>query len=94
MTFKPSKLLFAGIAFAVGVALALPASAESSKPAKPKKPESAATTSRPVQTSYRGADKFRTGPLYNGQDYLGDDPDPFIRMMIQRDLSARYGGNE
>ena len=93
MTLKPSKLLFAGIALAAGVALGLPASAEPSKPVKPKKPESAAA-SRPVQTSYRGTDKFRTGPLYNGQDYLGDDPDPFIRMMIQRDLSARYGGNE
>ncbi len=25
-------------------------------------------------------------------DYLGNDPDPFIRLMIQRDLGARYGG--
>ena len=32
------------------------------------------------------------GPLYNGQDYLGDDPDPNIRAYLLRDLSGRYGG--
>jgi hypothetical protein len=32
------------------------------------------------------------GPLYNGQDYLGDDPDPSIRAYLLRDLSGRYGG--
>ena len=31
------------------------------------------------------------GPLYNGQDYLGDDPDPNIRSQILRDM-GRYGG--
>lgn len=24
--------------------------------------------------------------------YLGNDPDPFIRLTIQRDLGAKYGG--
>ena len=33
-----------------------------------------------------------SGPLYNGQDYLGDDPDPNIRAYLLRDLSGRYGG--
>jgi hypothetical protein len=33
-----------------------------------------------------------TGPLYNGQDYLGDDPDPNIRAYLLKDLSGRYGG--
>jgi hypothetical protein len=32
------------------------------------------------------------GPLYNGQDYLGNDPDPNIRSYLLRDLSGRYGG--
>jgi hypothetical protein len=31
------------------------------------------------------------GPLYNGQDYLGDDPDPNIRAYLMKDKS-RYGG--
>jgi hypothetical protein len=26
--------------------------------------------------------------------YLGDDPDPFIRAMIQRDLGIKYGGEQ
>jgi hypothetical protein len=30
------------------------------------------------------------GPLYNGQDYLGDDPDPNIRTFLLRD-KGRYG---
>ena len=32
------------------------------------------------------------GPLYNGRDYLGDDPDPNIRSYLLRDLTGRYGG--
>ena len=40
----------------------------------------------------RGANLFHCGPVYNGNDYLGNDPDPFIRLMIQRDLGAKYGG--
>jgi hypothetical protein len=32
------------------------------------------------------------GPLYNGQDYLGDDPDPNIRAFIIRDMT-RYRGS-
>jgi hypothetical protein len=33
------------------------------------------------------------GPLYNGQDYIGDDPDPNIRSYLIRD-QTRYGGPE
>ena len=33
-----------------------------------------------------------TGPLYNGQDYIGDDPDPNIRSYLIRDMT-RYGGH-
>jgi len=40
----------------------------------------------------RGANLFPAGPVYNGPDYLGDDPDPFIRLQILRDLGAHYGG--
>jgi hypothetical protein len=43
-------------------------------------------------SSCRGGNLFPCGPVYNGPDYLGSDPDPFIRMMIQRDLGAKYGG--
>ncbi len=39
------------------------------------------------------ANLLHCGPIYNGLDYLGDDPDPFIRLMIQRDLGAKYSGS-
>ena len=55
---------------------------------KPVAPQATADSAVPC----RGANLFHCGPLYNGNDYLGDDPDPFIRLMIQRDLGARYGG--
>ncbi len=42
---------------------------------------------------YRGTDKFPAGPLYNARTYLGDDPDPFIRSQLARDVNAIYGGN-
>jgi hypothetical protein len=42
----------------------------------------------------RGAKLYQCGPLYNSTDYLGTDPDPFIRAMIQRDLGPKYGGPE
>jgi len=35
-----------------------------------------------------GAGGVPAGPLYNGQDYLGNDPDPNIRSQILRDLLA------
>ncbi len=42
----------------------------------------------------RGAANFRCGAVYNSNDYLGNDPDSYIRLMIQRDLGAKYGGPE
>jgi hypothetical protein len=42
----------------------------------------------------RGADLFPCGPLYFSGVYLGDDPDPFIRAQIYRDLSGRFGGDD
>ncbi len=54
-----------------------------------------ATHSAPTASatsSCRGGNLFPCGPVYNSTDYLGNDPDPFIRSMIQRDLGAKYGG--
>jgi hypothetical protein len=43
-----------------------------------------------TNTAFQGG--VLRGPLYNGQDYLGDDPDPNIRAYLLRDLGSRYGG--
>jgi hypothetical protein len=44
----------------------------------------------------RGAGNFRCGAVYDGNtgNYLGNDPDSFIRLMIQRDLGVKYGGED
>jgi hypothetical protein len=42
----------------------------------------------------RGANLTPCGPVYFDNYYLGDDPDPFIRSQIQRDLGAKFGGPE
>jgi len=41
-------------------------------------------------TTFQGG--VLAGPLYNGPDYLGDDPDPSIRAYILKDM-MRYRGS-
>lgn len=90
MSSLPVKL----IAFAIGMAIvAAAAPAEAAKARKHKKVAGVHTTVR-VQSKYRGTNLFPAGPIYNGPDYLGDDPDPNIRFQIKRDLGAHYGGND
>ena len=79
--------LFVMSAVAFSLCLALPAEA-----AKKKKQRSAAG----YYTSHSGGPgswgTANTGPLYNGPDYLGQDPDINVRAMLLKDLSGRYGG--
>jgi len=70
----------------LGVSVMLAANAAAAKKQKPAAPQAADSS------LCRGANLFHCGPIYNSTDYLGTDPDPFIRLMIQRDLGARYGG--
>ena len=51
-------------------------------------------TAAVAQPAFRLQGGVPVGPLYNGQDYLGDDPDPNIRSQILRDMGGRYGGND
>ncbi len=85
MTKALSLLLAAAVALA-----AAPGMAKTSKHAKYKK---VVHVARQPATKYWGTDKFPAGPLYyNGGTYMGDDPDPFIRSQIWRDVSGRFGG--
>jgi hypothetical protein len=67
---------------------------------KPPRRESAAVAKHrpPARAVQPGSQQFQggvpKGPLYFGQDYLGNDPDPNIRSQILRDLGGRYGGPE
>ena len=76
-----------GLAFVLATA---PADAAQAR--KHKKPRMAHAAAVVAKTGYRGTNLFPAGPVYHANDYLGDDPDPFIRLQLQRDIGAHYGG--
>ncbi len=89
MTSRSVKLLISALSLAVILASSASA-AKKTRKSRPAAPQAVIGSSVPC----RGANLFHCGPVYNGNDYLGDDPDPFIRLMIQRDLGAKYGGED
>jgi hypothetical protein len=80
------KLLIGVLGVSCMLAANAAAAAKKHKPTAPQAANSSALC--------RGANLFHCGPIYNSTDYLGTDPDPFIRAMIQRDLGPKYGGPE
>jgi hypothetical protein len=85
---------------AIGLALVLASPAEAAKTGKHKKSAATAHTVKYRRTAevvpapgagYQGG--VMRGPLYNGQDYLGDDPDPNVRAFLLKNLSGRYGSS-
>jgi hypothetical protein len=87
MTKALSLLLATAVALA-----AVPATAKTSKHAKHKNTHAVHVADQQAPR-YWGTDKFPAGPLYyNGGMYMGDDPDPFIRSQLWRDVSGRFGG--
>jgi hypothetical protein len=99
MRYRPDIWIVSALT-AVVLFLAMPAEAAHS--GKHKKPVAGASahatkhrrTTAVVQPAFRYQGGVPAGPLYNGQDYLGNDPDPNIRSQILRDLGGRYGGND
>ena len=77
---------------AIGLVLILAAPAEAAKKKYHYQSSVAAHAMAPGGSTGRFQGGVLAGPLYNGQDYLGDDPDPNIRSYLLRDLSGRYGG--
>ena len=86
-----SKTMLRAIGLAVALAMTMSSSADAAQSRKHKK-RAVAPTAVSAKPAYWGRDLVRAGPLYNGPDYLGDDPDPNIRSQILRDLTGRYGG--
>ena len=76
-----------GVVFLVAAA----APADAAK-ARKHKQAAAAHASVRVPARYRNPTLFPPGPVYFGREYLGDDPDPFIRFQLYRDLGAHFGG--
>ena len=94
------KTLSIAIVSAIGLALVLASPAEAAKAGKHKKSAATAHAVKHRQTAevvpapgvgYQGG--VMRGPLYNGQDYLGDDPDPNVRAFLIKNLSGRYGSS-
>ena len=83
-----SLIVTAGLAatLAANASAASKAAATKTKRTKPHAPMANSAS------SCRGGNLFPCGPVYFSNDYLGSDPDPFIRLMIQRDLGAKFGG--
>ena len=88
MALRPAKLMIC----ALGLGIMLTPNAEAANKNNRKTVAPAATAAN--ASACRGANVFHCGPLYNSTDYLGSDPDPFIRAMIQRDLGIKYGPSE
>ena len=77
-----------GFAAAAAALFARPDHAETAK-----HKQHVARVAREAAPGHRGANLFPVGPLnYNGDVYMGDDPDPFIRSQLWRDVSGRFGG--
>ena len=90
MTLRLSGMLLSAVGLAIALAIGLTdlAMAKTKKHPRP----AAVGTQYGVPTSGGWRQGPPPGALYNGQDYLGTDPDPNIRFQILRDLSLRYGG--
>jgi hypothetical protein len=86
------KLAWTAVAIGLVLGLASPAEAASKKRHPPKHSGVNASAMTPGGTTGEYQGGVLKGPLYNGQDYLGDDPDPNIRAYLLRDLGSRYGG--
>ena len=86
------KTLSAAVVFSmIGLALALAAPAEATTSSKHKKVAHATVRGQTAAApGFQGG--VRSGPLYLGQDYLGDDPDPNVRAYLLKDMS-RYQGS-
>jgi hypothetical protein len=79
--------------FAAVLAL-LTTSADAAQPRKYRR-HAAGPSTVAVAPLQRGANLFPPGPVYYGGpgvEYLGTDPDPFIRQQLLRDLTAHFGG--
>jgi hypothetical protein len=82
---RPSKVL----ALVLGVLLACAASADA-RTRKGKQAAVAKPTANKAQA--RGQNRSPAGPVYAYGEYMGDDPDPFIRLMLSRDAAAHFDG--
>jgi hypothetical protein len=91
MSSLSARILAFTIAVVFALAAAAPADAAKARQHKHKK-AAAVHRAKVATPRCRGDNLFPCGPVYFGGEYLGDDPDPFIRSQLLRDLGAHFGG--
>jgi hypothetical protein len=81
------------VALVVGLAVAAAATPADAKKKRRQQNTGGVTVEQPKAATPRegGTTLYPPGPVYHANEYLGDDPDPFIRSQLQRDLGAHYG---
>jgi hypothetical protein len=87
MISRPMKVLVCALGVALLSIPAADAASKKKKAARATAPAAAMNTAEPC----RGEHLFPCGPIYFTNKYLGEDPDPFIRSMINRDLGPVFG---
>ena len=82
MSCLPARILL----LAAGLAVALASAPADAKKAthRPHKQAVATQRAQPATPRCRGANLFPCGPVYFSNEYVGDDPDPFIRSQLLR----------
>ena len=73
------------LVFAIAVTMVGAATPAAAKKAKLSHRHAVVTRhAKPATPHCRGGNLFPCGPVYWGNHYLGDDPDPFIRSQLLR----------
>jgi len=90
MTLRSAMLSACALGAGIILTSAAPSAAKKAKHPGVYRPQAASGAS----VACRGANLYPCGPIYSNYEYLGTDPDPFIRTMIQRDLGVKYGPAE
>ena len=82
---RPSRALRFILSVTVALGLLMSVAADAAKAKKKKRTGAAVTHSQSVPRE--------SNDVYVGNMYMGTAPDPFLRLMFQRELSLRWGGS-
>jgi hypothetical protein len=77
------------VASAVTFTMCLAGPAEAAKKQRARAPTAYADSTSCAGATWGTAGR---GPICNGQDYIGQDPDINVRAYILKDFGSRYGG--
>ena len=85
MKRHPSRALYSILSLTVALGLVMSVAADAAKAKKKKRSGATAAYSQSVPRE--------SNEVYVGNMYMGTAPDPFLRLMFQREMSLRWGGS-